>query len=356
MEIAKVQPSDYGLEPKKANELTISLNTTLQERELLLKEFADVSKLDITEETIPLFKELRLKFVKNRTQGITKWHKVNKEYFLAGGRFIDAVKNKEISVNEEIEQKLNDAEKHFENIEAERIQKLQNERFEMLKEYVEDELDIPENLGFMSDEFFETFLTGTKAGHEKRIKEREEEKLKEEERQKKVILYNERKELLIPYWNHLKEDLKSADYGELPQESFDIILHEAKQSSKKYDEEQAEIRKENERLKIEADKKAKEDAEKEKQRLKKEAEQKKENDRLAAELKKKEDAERQRKADEEARIEAEASKGDAQKIADLIADFEAIKTKYEFKSVKNKAKFENTKGLIDKTINYIKDK
>lgn len=97
MEIATlvVNPKEFGLEENKALELTSGLTTILTERETLKNAYLDVIDLDITEENLPTFKELRLKIVKNRTQGIEKWHKTTKDFFLTGGRFVDSVKNKE---------------------------------------------------------------------------------------------------------------------------------------------------------------------------------------------------------------------------------------------------------------------
>ena len=69
-EIIKVEY--YGLEESKANELTVGLKVVRDERELLIKEFDSVSELELSEDNLHLFKELRLKIVKNRTQGINK--------------------------------------------------------------------------------------------------------------------------------------------------------------------------------------------------------------------------------------------------------------------------------------------
>lgn len=51
-------------------------------------------------------------------------------------------------------------------------------------------------------------------------------------------LYDSRKEALMPFWEFLKEDHKSADFGKLPQESFEIILREAEAEFDKAQEEQ----------------------------------------------------------------------------------------------------------------------
>lgn len=142
-----IKAEDYGLEPTKANELTSGLSIIKAERELLIDEFNEVSQLEITEENIPIFRELRLKIVKNRTQGINKWHKSNKES----------------AINEQMEEMLMNAEKYFETLKLERIKKLQAERVSLLSEYVEDAGDI--FLANMENDVWEVYLAITKKAY-----------------------------------------------------------------------------------------------------------------------------------------------------------------------------------------------
>ena len=51
-------------------------------------------------------------------------------------------------------------------------------------------------------------------------------------------LYDERKAQLVPFWEFMKEDHLSIDFGALPQESFDIILQEVEAAFDKAQEEQ----------------------------------------------------------------------------------------------------------------------
>lgn len=51
-------------------------------------------------------------------------------------------------------------------------------------------------------------------------------------------LYDERKAQLIPFWEFMKEEHLSVDFGALPQESFDIILQEVEEAFDKAQEEQ----------------------------------------------------------------------------------------------------------------------
>lgn len=170
-ELQKVDPKQYGLEESKAAEITKGLTTIIAERDVLTKSYLDLIETEITPESIPVFKELRLKISKNRTQGLTPWHKQNKAYFLAGGNFVQAIYNKEVAENERMEEKLMEAEKHFENIEKQRIAKLESERFSEISKYSEV---VPSGLGSMNDQIYETYLKGCIVAYDARIKAEQE--------------------------------------------------------------------------------------------------------------------------------------------------------------------------------------
>lgn len=358
-----IKAEDYGLEKSKANELTVGLKIVKAERELLIKEFESVSKLELTQKNLPVFKKLRLAIVKNRTQGIDKWHKTNKEFFLTGGKFVDAIKNKERAINEQMEEKLMDAEKHFENLEKERIEKLNNKRIKLVRPYL-DEVD---NLFLadMEDDVFDAYLLTKKNNHEaivKADKEREEARLmaieEEKAEQERIRLENiqlrkeaeekekqlsERSEKLRPYIKFIRDYNKMIN---LPQDEFEkefIDVDKGAKAHYKYEAEQAEkVKRENEEKLIE------------------EAKQKKITEsRIKAakiiedKLRAKEDAEIQGKQEEEARLQHELNKGDSDKVRDLIKDLEALKTKYSFKSAKNNKMYSDTGLLIDKVINHV---
>lgn len=148
-------------------------------------------------------------------------------------------------------------------------------------------------------------------------------------------------------------------------------------------EERERIRLENERLKLEAiekekvmaDERAKAEAERkaleEKARKEKAASdaklkaEKEENDRLQSEIRAKAEAEERakresiakaekQKREEEERIQSELNKGDSEKVTDLINDLSILKTKYTFKSTKNKKMYSDLSLLVDKLINHIK--
>jgi len=149
-----------GLELTQQNEIKDGLKSILNERDVLIDAYNDVIKLEITSENLETFKELRLKIVKNRTQGIEKWHKVNKEYFLNGGRFVDSIKNKEIAENQRMEANLLSNEKHFENIEKERLEKLQEDRMLLVSPFLESIENVV--LNTMEEDVFSAYLSTKK--------------------------------------------------------------------------------------------------------------------------------------------------------------------------------------------------
>lgn len=274
----EIKPETFGLEISKATEMVSGLSTTISERQSLIDAYADVINLPITTETLPIFKELRLKIVKNRTQGIEKWHKANKAFYLAGGRFVDAVKNKEVLVNEEMESKLLEAEKFFENQEKEKARLLNLERIEKIRPYVEDVIGL--DFSEFSESDFADFVFGKKIRFENEQKEREAEALRIE---------NERlAEIERQHLAEIENEKIRLENARLQKEA------EAKELELKKEREKAE-----EERKIEANKQASIQAQKDLEiRREKEAKEK-----LEAEIKAKADA--KLKAEIEAKKEAE---------------------------------------------------
>lgn len=343
MNTEMVKPQDYGIETTKAKELTLGLKIVKEERELLIKEFEEVSKLEIVKENLPKFKALRLKIVKNRTQGINNWHKKNKEFFLTGGKFVDAIKNKEIAINEDMEERLNKAEKHFENLEKERLVALQLERVSLISEFLEDADE--RDLSAMDDDVWNAYLSTKKESYFKKIEEdkkleeirlaeieaerKEQERIKLENAKLKAEADEREKQLKIEAEKREKEERLRLE-------------KENKERLERQEKQRKELAKHVAELK--AQKEAKEKLEK-LEKLKRE--------KIQAELDAKLEAERKAKEEEERNIQKELNKGDEDKVKDLISDLEAIKTKYNFKSVKNKKMYVEVGYLIDKINSHI---
>lgn len=311
MEIIKVNPEEYGIEAKKASELTGNLPQIKSERDILSQRYEEVVKMDIENpETAKIARELRIKIRDNRTKGIDVWHKTTKDFFLKGGQFIDAIKRVEIAVNQRMEENLESIEKYFENKEKERKAKLNEERLSILEPYSEF-VPFGINFGEISEEEFTKILNGSKLQFEAKL---EEERKVEEERlriEKITKLHYERKEQLLPLWQFL--DDTTINFGKLSEELFASIKSVANSKKVDYEAEQERIRVENEKLaaeKAELEAKSKKEREQQEAKLKKEREEKAA---LEAELQAKKEAEV--KALKEADEKAEKERIEAEKLA-----------------------------------------
>jgi hypothetical protein len=332
MELVKIKASDYELEESKANELTAGLNVTLKERKLLIDEFDALSKLEVNKENIPKFKELRLRIVKNRTLGIDKWHKAAKNYFLKGGQFVDAIKRKETAVNESMEEKLMGAEDHFENIEKERLTKLQGDRATKLSKYMEDAHE--RNLAGMDEDVWNAYFSTKKKEYEDMLAA---EKKAEEDRIAKEKAEADERERIG------KENIQLKKEAEEKERLAKIESEKREKAEKERLEKEAKERKK-------AEEKAQRERDVYEKKLKAEREEK---EKAEAELKAKAEAERKEAEEKEAKFQAELNKGDEEKVNDLINDLSVLKSKYVFQSDKNTAMYAVVRQLIDKIINHI---
>lgn len=323
-EIIQVNPVEYGIAENKATELIGNLPQIQGERKLLEQVYEKIVLLDIEDkETSKKAKELRLKIKDNRTKGIEVWHKTTKEFFLKGGQFVDAIKRKEIAVNERMEEMLESIEKYAENLEKERKSKLNAERIELLEPF-DAFVPLGLNFGEISDDEFAKIFNGAKLQFEQQKKE-EEEAEAEKQRQAEILkLHNQRKEKVLPIWQFVPEGFKISNMGLATEMEFISVLNEANKSKKKFDAEQVKIKAENERLaKEKADleaktKKDKEESETKALKAKQEADAilKAERDakaKLEAELQAKRNAEI--KAENDRKIAEENAKKEAQKLA-----------------------------------------
>jgi hypothetical protein len=361
MNLVKIDPKEFGLEENKAKQISDMFKPMLDSMIALEKEYNEVVKLEISKEATTKAKELRLKYVKIRT-GTAEIHKELKHFYLQGGRFVDGWKNAQLMSSQGIEEKLMAIERHYENIEAEKIEKLQEERALELEKY---EVDfVPGNLGELTDGVWDNFLFGTKTSYDIRIaaeKKAEEDRVEAERVER---LNSDRRSSVIHLWQFMPEDNKVSNFGQWDLDMWDELVHYLKKEKEDFDKEQERIRKENELLKKEAEAKAKKDEvdrkkrEAEQSRLAKENEAKFKKEResrekIEAELKAKQESEQKAKEEEEARLQSELSKGDSAKVKDLISDLSTLKGKYSFKSTKNKKMCSDVGLLIDKVINHI---
>lgn len=252
-----IKASDYGLEQKQADQITKGIKTILKERDVLAESYNDVINLEITGENISTFRTLRLQIRDNRTKGLEKWRKTNKAYFLAGGNFVQAISNREQAENERMESKLMKAENHFIDLENERVEKLKEERENVLKRY---EVEVmPERIGNLSKEVWENYLAGVKVAYDARKKAEEEAEKERLENLRIKKLHQTRKESLIGWWQYLTDDDREKNFGEMSEESFEKLFQNAQDRKKKRDAADEKVRLENIRLKEEKEAREKEE-------------------------------------------------------------------------------------------------
>lgn len=357
--IVKLNPSEFGIEESKAKQIQEQFQPMLDKMVDLEKKANEVFKLPI-ESASGKAKEVRLQYVKVRT-GTAAIHTEQKAFYLQAGRFVDGWKNAQIFASQGIEKRLLEIERYAEIQEQKRIVELQNTRANQLLSF-EVEI-IPENLGTMSDDVWSNFLLGTETNYNARKEaeqKAEKQRLEGERRQK---LHNDRSDVLTPFNGYIPKSTPE-DLSTLTDSVFRNILKHSQEAKAYYEAEQERIRQENIRLQEEkqiADQKA------EQERLNHQAELKKIRDAQQIELRKKEDeanklkaellekqeAEAKAIAEREARQESELRKGDAAKIKDLASEIKTIKTKYAFKSVKNKKAFAEVQRCLDAAISVI---
>jgi len=362
-----IDPKEYGIEETKALSIEKSFEPKKIELTAFTQQYADVVAMELNKDGFKAARELRLKLVKVRT-GIADVHKSEKAFFLASGKFVDALKNKLTTPIEQMEEKLSEIERHEERIEAERKASLKKEREAAFLPYEFDTSFLP--LSEMSEEQFNGQLQSAKAAFEanKIAKEQaeaarieaekaqeeariakqkaddeerqriqaENERLMKENEQKAIIRSNRSKELqpyivFIRDYNALIEK-QEIDYqnelSDIKKGAEDHWAYEIQQRKDEADRKEAERKEfeENERKRIAAEK----------------------------ELSDKKEAEQKSLEEEKAAIEKELSKGDAAKVKDLLSDLESLKTKYVFKSNKNKKMYSDVNQLLDKVIHHIK--
>jgi hypothetical protein len=284
LELITVNPQEYGLNNETADSIIKDLPAILVEREPLAEQYKEVIAMDIESPvTAKRAKEVRLLIKNNRTKGIENWHKVNKEFFLKGGQFIDAIKRKEVAENERMETALEQIEKYQEIKEKERIESLHNQRIEIIEQYVEDKTGL--KLGEMEDDVWDAYLTAKKIAFNDKVAA---EKKAEDDRIQKEKEEAEQREA------QRLENLRLKEEAEKREKEIE--------AERKTNEEKLRI--ERDAAKAETDRIATENA----KMLKAEQEEKQ---KIADELKAKkdaeEDAERKRIAEEE-RLKKEASK------------------------------------------------
>ena len=352
-EIVKVEPLEYGLEESKAQQVSDMFKPMLDKMVALEDEYNGIVNLDISVDTCRRAKELRLKYVKVRT-GTAEIHKGLKDFYLKGGRFVDAWKNAQLAASQGKENKLIEIEGYYENIEKEKIKKIAEERTNILSQYNFE--SIPENIGMMKDDIWSNFLSGIKTSYE--LEKAAEEKADKDrlELERKTQTFRSRKDSLIPF--SMFGVIESLSL-ETTEDEFNKILKYGNEEKQKFDTEQLRVKEENDRLKKEnetaelkrlnEEKKIQAENIKIQQEHEKEiAKEREEREKAESELKRIEKEKELAKIEAEKKIQNELNRNDSERIVDLIKEIGLLKIKYTFKSQKFSFINDSLNSLINK--------
>ena len=358
-EIAKIDPKKFGLQETQVAQIQEAFMPKIVERDGLAEIYSGIITQEITPALCTQAGDLRKKLVKVRT-GIAEIHKVQKAFYLAAGRYVDAWKNKETLPVTQMEENLSAIEEHYDRIEAEKQAKLQEERSAELLKYSEEGAFIPDNLGQLLPEVWNNYLLGVKTAYETK---KENERKAAEEEATRVAAEKAEQERIKQENEKLKADAKKLeDQKEKEKEEkdkrFELRKAELLALGFTYDENKEynfslsgiwscfweQIYNPDEKMYLDYVKAIKQAIEKHN-----------EKERIQKELEAKAEAERKAAADAELAKQAELAKGDADKVLDLITELSAIRSKYTFKSKKNKAMYEGVGQLCTKIINYINE-
>lgn len=176
--LVPLAPLPPQLEESKALKIQSCFVGVAAEAQALVDMYPEFVNKEITEELVDLATEYKKRVAKTRSS-ITKIRKSEKEFYLRGGQFVDAIGKKLITPLEEIEGNLEPIINHFELLEAKRRAELRDKRWAELSQFTER---YPERLDIMEEEDYQTLLAGAKVRHQEEIETRKlaEAKAKEE--------------------------------------------------------------------------------------------------------------------------------------------------------------------------------
>lgn len=249
--ILVVNPKEFGIEEKEANNLLGNLTQIKSERNVLESQYSEIIKLDLSNsETAKKARSLRLLIKDNRTKGILVWHKTTKDFFLKGGQFVDAIKNKEVAENERMESQLEQIEKYAEIQEQKKQKELSDKRVLEIKTYSEF-VPLGLNFGTMQEEEFKKVLNGAKLQYELKIELEKKALLEKIENERLDKLEVQRRIEIAPFIQFISEN---KDLRNMDNVNYSEFLQSLQKAKLDYQQEQEKIRIEIENLKIEKEK------------------------------------------------------------------------------------------------------
>lgn len=252
-EVIKEEATSLGIDIAKAQTLIGNLPQITAERDSLAMEYDRVMKLDLEDpKTAKVAKELRIKIRDNRTKGISVWHSTTKDYYLKAGQFVDAIKRKEIAVNERMEENLEKIEKHLEIKRKKEEQELREKRVAELEQYKEF-VPMGVDLGTLSEPEYLKVFNGAKLQYDFDKQQKEEEERKRKEEEEKKAAKDARIKKLLPF-KHYLPDWDNFDFDSMTDEQTENHIADARALYEKkkaeYEESQKILAEENRKKEI----------------------------------------------------------------------------------------------------------
>ncbi len=208
-------------------------------------EYNEILEKDITKELCGDARSLRLRISKVRNDG-EKWKTKEKKQYLEAGNAIQGLYNYLFKDTSKKEGKLKEVEEHFKREAEAKIEKIKTDRLAQLEPYDVDSSFV--DLGNMPDEAWKAHLAGIVLAHEKAIEDEQKQSETQKARDLQMDVFAERKEALMPYAQFSPFiDL----YPETPEEEYQGILASMQKMKQEFDDKQADMFQENEKLKNE---------------------------------------------------------------------------------------------------------
>ncbi len=258
IQIVTLDVTQYGLKETKVKQIENLYLPMIKALNQVEGEYNKIISQKPTKEVSAQARRLRLIIVKMRTSADKEREKAKAESIRSNNAIQGAYNTLEYVILSK-ESTLKEIEDHFEIVEKQRIEKLQEDRSAELKKF--DVEVIPQNLGEMEPDVYKMYLQGTETNY-KNVLEAEAKAEKERGEKAKIDKkHSERKAQLIPYWSFVNEKTKDQEFGELKDEEWNKIFGIVKKKDADDKAEKENLRVENVKLKRIADEKVKQDRE-----------------------------------------------------------------------------------------------
>lgn len=155
MNLQPIQPTDYGLSTEKAQNISMRFSPKELEFNALVQRYNTILTMDLDEalnDALALKKDY-LAIEKS----INEIHKAEKDFYLNGGRFVDAQKNRFIVHIAEHKKKLDEIIKYKELQKKAELKAIADARYLELNKYMSDSSHI--DVSSMSEEVYQAFLS-----------------------------------------------------------------------------------------------------------------------------------------------------------------------------------------------------